>query len=83
MIYYQGFPRGSVVENLPASAGDIGDLSLIPGSGRCPGVANGNPLQYSCWEIPWTEEPGRLPSRGSQRVRHDLATEHAINLDTV
>ena len=23
------------------------------------------------WEIPWTEEPGRLLSMGSQRVRHD------------
>ena len=27
------------------------------------------------WEIPWTEEPGRLQSTGSQRVRHDLATK--------
>ena len=27
------------------------------------------------WEIPWTEEPGGLQSTGSQRVRHDLATE--------
>ena len=25
--------------------------------------------------IPWTEEPGRLQSMGSQRVRHDLATK--------
>ena len=25
------------------------------------------------WETPWTEEPGRLQSMGSQRVRHDLA----------
>ena len=34
---------------------------------------------HSCilaWEIPWTEEPGRLQSIGWQRVRHDLATEH-------
>ena len=23
------------------------------------------------WRIPWTEEPGGLPSMGSQRVRHD------------
>ena len=23
------------------------------------------------WRIPWTEEPGRLPSMGSQRVGHD------------
>ena len=27
------------------------------------------------WEIPWTEEPGGLQSMGSQRVRHDSATE--------
>ena len=27
------------------------------------------------WEIPWTEEPGRLQSTGLQRVRHDLATK--------
>ena len=26
------------------------------------------------WEIPWTEEPSRLQSMGSQRVRHDLVT---------
>ena len=37
------------------------------------GEGNGNPLQYSCQEIPWTEEPSRLQSMGSQRVRHDWA----------
>ena len=26
------------------------------------------------WKIPWTEEPGRLQSMGSQRVGHDWAT---------
>ena len=26
------------------------------------------------WKIPWTEEPGRLQSVGSQRVRHNWAT---------
>ena len=26
------------------------------------------------WQIPWTEEPGRLQSMGSQRVRHDCQT---------
>ena len=36
---------GSVVTNMPASAGDAG---LIPRSGRSPGEGNGNPLQYSC-----------------------------------
>ena len=28
------------------------------------------------WKIPEIEEPGRLQFMGSQRVRHDLATEH-------
>ena len=28
------------------------------------------------WKIPWTEEPGEPQSMGSQRVGHDLATEH-------
>ena len=32
------------------------------------------------WEIPWTEEPGGLPSMGSQRVGHDWVTEHAYLL---
>ena len=27
------------------------------------------------WEIPWTEDPGRLQPVGSQIVRHDLVTE--------
>ena len=27
------------------------------------------------WEIPWTEEPGRLQPMRSQRVRHDLVTK--------
>ena len=30
------------------------------------------------WEIPWTEELGELWSMGSQRTRHDLATEHTF-----
>ena len=35
----------SVEKDLPTSAGDVGS---IPGSGRCPGEGNGNPLQNSC-----------------------------------
>ena len=41
-----------VVKNLPASAGDIGDMGLNPGSGRSPRGGHGNPLQYSCPENP-------------------------------
>ena len=42
LIHIMDFRAGSVVKNLPASAGDMG---LIPGSGRSPGKGNGNPLQ--------------------------------------
>ena len=35
-----------------ASVYNVGDLGLIPGSGRFPGEGNGNPLQYSCLENP-------------------------------
>ena len=40
-------PGGTVAKNPPANAGDSGS---VPGSGRSPGVGNGNPLQYSCLE---------------------------------
>ena len=32
------------------------------------------------WKIPWIAEPGRLPSMGSQRVRHDWATSLSLSL---
>ena len=61
-----GFPGGSTIKNPPANAGDVGS---VPGSGKSPGEGNGNPLQYSCLEIPRTEEPGGLQKRsmGSQK----------------
>ena len=42
-------PCGSVVENLPANAGDAGS---VPGLGQSLGEGNGNPLQHSCLENP-------------------------------
>ena len=47
-----GFPGGSGIKNLPANAGDIGDVNMISGLGRSPGGENGNPLQCSCLENP-------------------------------
>ena len=49
---------------------NAGDPGLIPGLGRSP-EGKGYPLQYSCLENPWTEEPGRLQSMGSLRAGHD------------
>ena len=68
---HMGFPGGASGEEPLASTGDPGDLSSIPGLGRSPGGGHGNPLQYSCLRLPWTQEPGRLQSTGSQRVRHN------------
>ena len=61
------------VKSLPAAAGDA-DVGSIPGLGRSPGGKQGSPLQYLAWEVPRTEEPGGLQSRGLQRVGHDGAT---------
>ena len=44
-----GFPSGSDGKESACNARDMG---LIPGSGRSPGVGNGNPLQYSCLSNP-------------------------------
>ena len=52
ILFHLDFPGGSVVKNLPASAGDTGDIGSIPGLGGFPGGGNGNPLQYSCLENP-------------------------------
>ena len=55
----------------PCSAGDLGS---IPGLRRSPGEGNGNPLQYSCLENPMDRGVCRPQSMGSQRVRHNRAT---------
>ena len=39
-----------MVTNLPASAGGVRHMGLIPGSGKNPGEGPGNPLQCSCLE---------------------------------
>ena len=41
-----------VVKNLSTEAGDIRNVSSVPGSGGSPGGGHGNPLQYSCLENP-------------------------------
>ena len=56
-----------VVKNPPANAGDARDVGLMPGSGRSPGVENGNPFQYSCLE--------NLMDRGAWQVTVHGATK--------
>ena len=59
-----GFPGGSLVKNPFANAGESG---LIPGSGRSPGVSNGNPLQYSFLGNHTDKRASGLQSMGSQK----------------
>ena len=65
-----GFPSGSEVKNPPAVQKPPGDVGLIPGSGRSLEGGYGNPLQYSAWGSPCTEERGSLQSTGSHRVKY-------------
>ena len=51
MCWLMGFPSGAG-NSLPANAGDLRDVSSIPGMGRSPGGGHSNPLQYSCLENP-------------------------------
>ena len=51
-----------VVKNPPANAGDAGDTGLITGLGRSPGEGMATHSSVLAWEIPWTEESGRLQS---------------------
>ena len=48
-----------MVKNSPALSGDVRDVGSISGSGRSPGVGNGDLLHYSCLENPVDREPGK------------------------
>ena len=62
-----GFPGGSGVKNPSANAGSARHIGLILGSGRYCGEEMAIHSSILAWEIPWTEEPGRLPSMQSQK----------------
>ena len=68
---HKGSQVALVVENPPASAGDRRDLGSVPGSGGPLEEGMASHSRIPAWRIPWTEEPGRLQSMGSQRVAHD------------
>ena len=69
---YVGFPGGSVVKNLLAQqetwVQSLGWEDLLKKE-----MATHSSIL--AWQIPWTEEPGRLQSMRVQRVGHDLATK--------
>ena len=63
-----------VAQMIKESACNVEDLGSIPGSERS--LEKGMAAHFSilAWRIPWTEEPGGLQSLGSQRVKHNGAT---------
>ena len=56
---------------VPASAGEVTDAGLIPGWEIPLEEEMATHSRIQAWRIPWTVEPGRLQSIGSQRVGHD------------
>ena len=76
-----GFPGGTVVKNLPANAGDAGDMGSIPRTGWSPGKGNGNTLQYSCFENSMGRGAWCATVQGSQTVRLDWAHIHVTHTE--
>ena len=60
--------------NLPASVGDAGDTSSIPGSGRSPGGGNHNPLQYYCLENSMDRRAWQATVHGVAKSQTQLST---------
>ena len=58
-----------VIKNLPANAGDIRDVGLVPRLGRSPEVGRDNPLQYSCLENPMDREAWQATVHGVTKSR--------------
>ena len=77
---YTDFPGGS---DGKASAYNVGDLGSIPGLGRSPGEEVATHSSTLAWKIPWTEEPVRVQSMGSQRVGHNRATSLSFSFSMV
>ena len=71
---WQGFPSVSGVKNLPAMQET--QETWVRSLGQVDPLEEEMATHPStlAWRIPWTEEPGRLQSKGSQRVRRDLVT---------
>ena len=65
------FQVALVVKNPTAHAGDIREPGSIPGMGKPLAKGMATHSNILAWRSPWTEEPGRLQSIWSHRVRHD------------
>ena len=66
LIISEGFPCGPVVKNLPAMQGILETRVQSPGWEDPLEEEMATHSSVLAWEIPWTEEPGRLQSLGWQ-----------------
>ena len=67
----RGFPGSSTVKESTCNAGDV---SSIPGTGRSPGVGNGNSLQDSCLKSPMDRGAWRVTAHGVAKSWTRLST---------
>ena len=65
-----------MVKNPPASAGEARVVDSAPGSGRAPGIGNGNPLQYACLENSMDREVWWATVHGVAKSRTQLNTHN-------
>ena len=75
MYVYRTSLVAQMVKNLPVNAEDMGS---IPGLRRSLEEVMEIHSSILVWRILWTEEPDRLQSKGSQRVRCNLVTKTTI-----
>ena len=66
------FPGSSDGKESTCNAGDTGDAGSVPWLGKSLEKKMVTHSSILAWKTPWTEEPGGLQSKGSQRCRHDL-----------
>ena len=73
----EGFPGGTRGKEFTCQCRRHKTYEFDPWVGKIPGEGNGNPLQFSCWRILWTEEPGGLQFYVVTESDTTEATEHA------
>ena len=80
VLSFWGLPRWLSGKDCTCQGEDTGS---IPGSRRSSGEGHGIPLQYSCLEQTWREDPGRLHSMVSQKSQTLLVTKERQQQATI
>ena len=84
-VYIWASQVALVVQNLPVSERDAGDVGSIPGLGRSPGGGHGNPLQYFCLENPMDRGAWWAAAHRVTKIwtRLKLLSMHSCMIDAV